>query len=134
MCHGCFDLLHLGHVLHFKECSQECDFLIVSITSDNFVCKGEGRPVFKIQERLEILSSIKYIDKVIISNSKTAEQNLLSVRPNIYFKGIDYTDSDDERLNQENLLCKEIGCKIFFTKSPKHSSTDIIKKCQSISL
>ena len=134
MCHGCFDLLHIGHILHFKEASQICDSLVVSITADNYVNKEAGRPLFKIDERFEILSSIKYIDKVIVSNSPTADLNLLTIKPNIYIKGTDYSNLNDERLEKERLICDKIGCKIVFTNSPKYSSTHIIKMCQSIIL
>ena len=51
LCHGVFDLIHLGHIDHFKECKKNCDFLIVSITSDKYVNKGIGRPHFNEQER-----------------------------------------------------------------------------------
>ena len=43
--HGVFDLLHFGHLEHFKE-AKKGDILIVSITPDRFVNKGPGRPAF----------------------------------------------------------------------------------------
>ena len=46
LCHGVFDLLHLGHINHFKECKKNCDYLIVSLTADKFIKKGIGRPYF----------------------------------------------------------------------------------------
>ena len=46
LCHGVFDLLHMGHVRHFQEARAMGDLLIVSITADAFVNKGPGKPVF----------------------------------------------------------------------------------------
>jgi cytidyltransferase-like protein len=46
LAHGVFDVLHSGHLLHFKECKKHCDVLIVSITDDKFVKKGPNRPIF----------------------------------------------------------------------------------------
>ena len=46
LCHGVFDLLHLGHIRHFEEAKKLGDYLIVSVTPNKFVEKGPGRPVF----------------------------------------------------------------------------------------
>ena len=46
LCHGVFDLVHLGHLKHFKEAKSKGDILIVSVTSDKYVSKGPGRPLF----------------------------------------------------------------------------------------
>jgi len=46
LCHGVFDLLHPGHIQHFKVARKLAEVLIVSITADVFVNKGPGRPIF----------------------------------------------------------------------------------------
>ena len=48
---GCFDVLHIGHLLYFNEAKNKNRKLIVSVTSDKFVNKGDGRPVFNIKDR-----------------------------------------------------------------------------------
>ena len=45
-CHGVFDLLHPGHILHFEAAKREGDVLIVTLTRDEHVGKGPGRPVY----------------------------------------------------------------------------------------
>ena len=70
-CHGVFDVLHYGHIKHFKSAKKNGDFLIVSITSDEFVNKGKGRPIFNSLIRAEVLSSISSIDAVHINRDKT---------------------------------------------------------------
>ena len=45
-CHGVFDLLHVGHLKHFREARTFGDILVVTITPDEFVNKGPGRPAF----------------------------------------------------------------------------------------
>ena len=72
MCHGVFDLVHIGHIEHFYEAKQNGDILIVSVTSDKYVNKGPGRPFFTIDKRLKYLSSLKNVDYVIESKSQTA--------------------------------------------------------------
>ena len=53
LCHGVFDLLHIGHINHFKEAKNFGDVLVVSLTPDIYVNKGPGRPAFN--EKLRML-------------------------------------------------------------------------------
>ena len=53
LCHGVFDLLHIGHINHFKEAKNFGDVLVVSLTPDIYVNKGPGRPAFNEKLRLE---------------------------------------------------------------------------------
>ena len=72
LCHGVFDLVHLGHLEHFKNAKRLGDYLVVSLTKDKFIQKGPGRPLFNEQQRMEYLRHIKVIDDVIISKSDSS--------------------------------------------------------------
>ena len=52
LCHGVFDVVHTGHLNYLKKAKELGDTLIVSVTSDKFVNKGPGRPVFDINQRI----------------------------------------------------------------------------------
>ena len=59
LCHGCFDVLHLGHIRHLQEAAALGDRLVVSITSDEHAAhKGPGRPHFGEQHRREQLLAL----------------------------------------------------------------------------
>ena len=73
LAHGVFDLLHYGHILHLKRAKKQCDILVVSITSSEFVNKGPSRPYYNNKKRLEIMSSLEIVDFVVLSNEKTAK-------------------------------------------------------------
>ena len=64
---GCFDVLHRGHIELFRFASSLGDELIVGIDSDEKVKKdkGKNRPINDLHDRMFVLQSIKYIDKVI---------------------------------------------------------------------
>ena len=96
LCHGVFDLVHLGHIKHFKSAKKFGDYLIVSITANEYINKGPGRPIFHHKERLEYLKQIKIIDEVIISESLSAESIIKLVKPHYYVKGPDYKDNTKE--------------------------------------
>ena len=46
--HGVFDIIHVGHLLYFEEAKKKVDFLIVSVTADQFAEKAPGKPLFKL--------------------------------------------------------------------------------------
>ena len=59
LCHGVFDLLHIGHINHISEAKKKCDILIVSVTHDDFINKGPGRPAFNHNTKNAICSFIR---------------------------------------------------------------------------
>ena len=79
-CHGVFDLLHIGHIKYFQAAKKAGDFLIVSITSDQYVNKGLARPLFNQNLRAEMISSLEIVDAVYINDSTTAV-NLITLIP-----------------------------------------------------
>ena len=91
LCHGVFDLLHLGHIKYFKSAKKFGDVLVVSVTSDRFVNKGPGRPVFNLKQRTQFLSEINCIDYVCVSEDSTAVKIINKIKPNFYCKGPDYS-------------------------------------------
>ena len=57
LCHGVFDVLHVGHLRHLETARRHGTKLVVTITADRFVNKGPGRPIFNSDLRCEMLSS-----------------------------------------------------------------------------
>ena len=67
LCHGCFDVLHFGHLRHFVEAKKKADFLAVTVTPNDFVNKGKDRPIFSEEYRIELLSGLSVIDYLSIN-------------------------------------------------------------------
>ena len=129
LCHGVFDIVHLGHIKHFEEAKSKGDILIVSVTSDQYVQKGPGRPFFNEKKRVEFLSSLNMINYIFISDSKNAIQSINTIRPSIYCKGPDYKDSNNDitgQINLEKKMIKKIGGKIHYTDDETFSSSKLI--------
>src|SRR5580692_10159440 len=66
-CHGVFDVLHAGHLAYFESAKRSGDILVVTVTADNFVNKGPGRPYFPGQVRMEMLAALSTVDYVSLS-------------------------------------------------------------------
>jgi len=94
---GCFDVIHAGHISYLREARKLGDVLVVAVNSDAQVrgLKGEGRPVFSQEERLEILSEFSCIDYLIVFEEPTAHEIIRAIQPNVYVKGGDYASVDD---------------------------------------
>ena len=91
---GNFDVIHPGYVKTFKECKENCDHFVILLHSDPTIERPEKlKPVLKVEERIEVLSSIKYIDEIQVY---TYEKELIEILKNgdftIRFLGDDYID------------------------------------------
>ena len=65
---GCFDVIHAGHVAYLRDARREGDVLVVGVNSDAQVreLKGDSRPIFNQNERVEILGELKCVDYLVI--------------------------------------------------------------------
>ena len=63
---GVFDLFHIGHLNILKKAKEQCEFLIVGVTTDELCKKRKNKvPIICEKERIEIVRAIKYVDKVV---------------------------------------------------------------------
>jgi D-beta-D-heptose 7-phosphate kinase/D-beta-D-heptose 1-phosphate adenosyltransferase len=96
---GCFDILHAGHVSYLNAARGQCDRLIVGLNHDASVkiLKGPDRPVHDENSRAAVLSALACVDMVVLFGAEekggdnTANNLIAQLKPDIYFKGGDYT-------------------------------------------
>lgn len=127
---GVFDLFHVGHVNILRNAKSMCDYLIVGCISDDFVFKRKNKyPIIPIDERIEILKSIKYVDQVVSINNMDNMEKLdahTRYQFNIIFVGDDWKGSDT--WNKLEIEFAKIGVKIvYFPYTHQTSSTKINK-------
>ena len=97
---GCFDILHFGHVSYLNNARDHCDRLVLGLNSDSSVkiLKGPERPVHDEHSRAAVLAALGSIDMVVMFGARetgddnTAIKLLETLKPDIYFKGGDYTE------------------------------------------
>ena len=130
-CHGVFDLLHVGHIKHLQKAKELGDKLIITITADQYVNKGPGKPVFNQSLRSEALAAIDVVDYVAINNTATAINPIQLLKPNIYCKGKDYKNAKDDitgEIKNEIKALKKFGGNIFYTEELTFSSSRLINR------
>jgi rfaE bifunctional protein nucleotidyltransferase chain/domain len=131
LCHGVFDLLHYGHMLHFREARAQGDALVVTITPDIHVNKGPNRPAFTESYRAQMLAALEIVDLVAINNGPTAVEMLRAVKPDVYAKGPDYKNQEDDltgKIREEELAVGESGGRIYYTEDLAFSSSTLINR------
>ena len=132
MCHGVFDLLHIGHIRHFEQARGFGDVLVVTLTPDQFVKKGNNRPAFTGTLRTEAVAALDVVDYVAINKWPTAMETLRLVRPDVYCKGSEYrqrqVDAESNML-PELATAEELGVKVEFTDDEMvFSSSQLINR------
>lgn len=72
---GVFDYFHIGHLRLFKQCKEYGDFLIVAVQNGDYILKykPETKILYTTEERVEILESLRTVDRVVVYNSVSPE-------------------------------------------------------------
>lgn len=126
LAHGCWDLLHLGHIKHLQEARKLGDRLVVSVTGDEHVGKGIGRPHFSAAQRGDALRALACVDQVIINDAPDATPVIAEFKPAIYVKGVDYKGNDGPGLAAERAAVEAVGGRLVLTDTEKFSSSRLI--------
>jgi rfaE bifunctional protein nucleotidyltransferase chain/domain len=115
LAHGCFDILHPGHLRHLEYAKAQGDVLVVSVTTDAWVNKGPGRPYVPDHLRAELLAALTIVDYVILTAGDSAAEVIRTLKPDVFAKGFDYSEQRDERTIRELQALKEYGGRIVYT-------------------
>lgn len=130
-CHGVFDLMHPGHVRHFHAAKALGDILVVTVTPDQYVNKGPGRPVFNDMLRAETIAALEVVDYVALNLWPNAALTIKKLKPDIFVKGKDYADAatDETRgIFLEREAVESVGGIIHFTDEIAFSSSSLINE------
>lgn len=123
---GVYDLFHVGHLNMIKEAKKHCDFLIVGVHSDQIVKEYKNREtIINENDRAAIVGALKYVDKVVINNTRDKIDLWNLYHFNVVFIGDDWKGT--ERWNKfENELSK-INVDVIYIPYTKHISTTKIR-------
>jgi rfaE bifunctional protein nucleotidyltransferase chain/domain len=126
-CHGCFDIVHPGHLRHLRHARAQGDMLLVTITGDELINKGTGRPLIPQELRAENLAALDCVDLVYIDPEPTAVRLLERVQPDVYVKGREYELNNDPRFKAEQDAVIRAGGRVVFSSGDVvFSSTALI--------
>jgi D-beta-D-heptose 7-phosphate kinase/D-beta-D-heptose 1-phosphate adenosyltransferase len=135
---GAFDPLHLGHLkcIHGSALLKgDTGLFAVIVNDDNFLVRKKGYVFMPLEERMELIASIRGVDYVCAANSPpgddTVNDALRQIRPNVFTKGgITRAKAGDI---PEYETCQEIGCTVVFGiggATKVQSSSDLVKRLE----
>ncbi|NIM19431.1 MAG: adenylyltransferase/cytidyltransferase family protein [Candidatus Latescibacteria bacterium] len=128
---GCFDPLHVGHVRYLQSAKEKGDFLIVALNDDESTrkIKGTRRPALNESDRAAVLSSIRWVDAVLLFPEPDVCVLLETLRPRRHAKGTDYTVDNVPELETS----KRLGIETVIVGDPKsHASSDVLAKIRDL--
>ncbi len=91
---GVYDMFHIGHLNVIRKAKEQCDYLIVGVSTDELVQKEKGKtPVIPFNERVDIVSALKYVDEVVPQIDKNKFSAWEKYHFNKMFVGSDWKGS-----------------------------------------
>ncbi len=92
---GVFDLFHIGHLNILRRAKEQCDYLIVGVSTDECVQSYKKKtPIIPFEQRVEIVKAIKYVDYVVAQVSMDKMQAWENLHFDALFHGSDWKNSD----------------------------------------
>lgn len=106
---GVFDLFHTGHLNILRKAKEQCEYLIVGVCSDKLTLELKGNlPVILYKQRIEIVESIRYVDRVVCEENIDKYEAWMRYRFDVLFKGSDAAKKEcykeyEKKLRQEGV-------------------------------
>jgi glycerol-3-phosphate cytidylyltransferase len=127
---GGFDLFHVGHLNLLRHAREQCDELIAGVVSDEMLREVKGvEPVIPTLERVEIVRSIRWVDRVHVETVPDKLDTWREVRFTHFFKGDDWRGT--ERGRRLELEFAQVGVEIVYFPYTAHTSSTALRRALS---
>lgn len=124
---GAFDLFHVGHLNLLRNSRNHCDYLIVGVSTDELIESTKGyKPITPLNERVDILKSCKYVDKVVIQDDLNKIEAYKKYKYDVLFSGDDWKGNERWTVYEKEL--NKLGIKVIFFPYTKTTNSTAIKK------
>ncbi len=124
---GVYDMFHIGHLNILKKAKELCDFLIVGVSTDETVLEYKHKlPVIPYEERAQIVSAIKYVDKVVPQTTMDKMVAWRQLHFDVIFHGNDWQHSP--MYNEMEKRLKRVGVEFVYFPYTKGTSSTLLKE------
>lgn len=122
---GVFDLFHIGHLNILKKAKEQCEYLIVGVSTDENVISYKNKtPVIPFEERIAIVEALKYVDKVVPQTNMDKFQAWENLKFDVIFHGDDWKGS--KMYEEIERKFKSVGVEIVFFPYTKGTSSTLL--------
>ena len=125
---GVYDMFHIGHLNILKRAKEQCDYLIVGVSTDELVEKEKNKkPIIPFEYRVEIIKSIRYVDEVVSQVNKNKLEAYHKLGFNKMFVGSDWKGTPQWKKFEEEFLPFNVEI-VYLPHTDGISSTELRKK------
>jgi glycerol-3-phosphate cytidylyltransferase len=120
---GVFDLFHIGHLNILKKAKEQCEYLIVGVSTDeNVLSYKKKTPIIPFEERVAIIEALKYVDEVVPQTNMDKFQAWEKLKFNAIFHGDDWKGSKMYEEIEQKFSDVEVDM-VYFSYTKGTSST-----------
>jgi glycerol-3-phosphate cytidylyltransferase len=124
---GAYDLFHVGHLNVLRNAREHCDVLVAGVVSDEMLELTKGRrPVVPLEERMEIVRHISFVDQVVAEVVPEKLETWESVRFDVIFKGDDWKGTPKgDKLERD---FASVGVRVHYFPYTVHTSSTLLRR------
>ena len=124
---GVFDMFHIGHLNILRRAKEQCEYLIVGVSTDELVKEYKNKtPIIPFEERKTIIESIKYVDQVVAQADMNKLQVVETHNVNVVFVGSDWEGTDEWNSFEKEFAT--LGCSVEYLKHTDGISSTILRE------
>ncbi|MBO5051108.1 MAG: adenylyltransferase/cytidyltransferase family protein [Clostridia bacterium] len=124
---GVFDMFHIGHLNILKRAKEQCDFLIVGVTTDNLCYERKKKyPIICEAERMAIVSELRCVDQVVEQKSMNKLEAVLKYRVDVVFVGSDWKNTEEWNRYEQDFAAA--GCTVVYLDHTEGISSTILRE------
>ncbi len=123
---GAYDMFHVGHLNIIRNSARECDRLIAGVVTDEVLQAVKGRPpVVPLEERMEIVGALRYVDEVVVDEHSDKFQMWKLLHFDVLFKGDDWQGTP--RGDQLEAALADVGASVHYFPYTRHTSSTLLR-------
>lgn len=123
---GVFDLFHIGHLNLLRRAKEQCDYLIVGVSSDDLVGYKNKRAVIPFEERIQIIRAIRYVDQAVPQMNMNKMEAWEKFHFDVIFVGDDWKNT--EKWNRYEEEFRKVGVDIVYFPYTKSTSSTLLNE------
>lgn len=123
---GVYDMFHIGHLNIIRKAKEQCDYLIVGVTTDELCMQRKKKlPIICETERIEIVSAIKFVDQVVLQRDMDKLKVVKDYNVDVVFVGSDWKGTPS--WNQYEKDFGKVGCDVVYLEHTDGISSTILR-------
>lgn len=124
---GVYDMFHIGHLNILKRAKEQCEYLIVGVTTDQLCFERKKKyPIINEMERVAIVESIKYVDQVVLQQDMDKIAAIKKYHADVVFVGSDWKGTEAWNKYEKDFWAE--GCSVVYLDHTNGISSTILRE------